>query len=113
LEWDHALHHSVHPRCDCRRILFAVIARTANGIGRCRNPFSERQALAESFDIAAEQLESGVCRFLVDEYLRTAIASQPTSGRWANDFDKIIQTAYSPDTMMYAKNLRAIANALR
>ena len=76
-------------------------------------PFSERQVLAESFGIAAEKLESGENRFLVDEYIRTAIASQPTSGRWANEIDKIIQTAHSTDQTVFAKNLRLIAKGLQ
>jgi len=74
---------------------------------------AERQSLAESFGIAAEKLESGADRLLVDEYLRTAIAAQPTSGRWANEINTIIQTAQSPDSMIYAKNLRLIAKGLQ
>jgi len=74
---------------------------------------AERVSLAESFDIAAGRLESGTCRFLVDEYLRTAIAGQPGSGRWAGDIDKILQTAASPDAVIYARNLRAIAGHLK
>ena len=87
--------------------------RTESGMGRCRDPFSERQSLAESLVIAAEQLESGVDRLLVDEYIRTAIAVQPTGGQWANDFTKIMATAASPDTMIYAANLRLIAKGLQ
>ena len=73
---------------------------------------AERQSLAGSFGIAAERLEHGDCRFLVDEYLRTAIAAQPTSGQWANTLDKILQTAHSADSMIYAKNLRLVAQGL-
>jgi len=80
-------------------------------------PFSridtaERQALAESFNIAAEKLERGDERLVVDEYLRTAIASQPGSGQWAEEIDKIVQSARSPDAAVYARNLRAIAKVL-
>jgi len=74
---------------------------------------TERQSLAESFDIAAGRLEQGDCRFLVDEYIRTSIAIQPSSGQWANDIDKIVQTAWSADAVIYARNLRAIAKGLK
>ena len=81
-------------------------------MGRCRDPFSERQSLAESLVVAAEKLEGGVDHPQVDEYLRTAIATQPTSGQWGNEFGKIIETATSLDAMIYAKNLRLIAKEL-
>ena len=124
LEPDQALHLALSDRHDGWRIGFAhsVYAATGNptasGIGRCRPPFSnmdtaERQSLAESFELAAGKLEIGVGQLLVDEFLRTAIASQPTSGQWANEFNKIVQTAPSPDPIVYAKNLRNIANALK
>jgi len=87
--------------------------RTESGFGRSRDPFSERQSLAESLDVAAERLERGADRLLVDEYIRTAIAQQPTSGQWANTLDKILQTADSPDTLIYARNLRLIAKGLK
>jgi len=74
---------------------------------------AERQALAESFDIAAGKLESGADRLLVEESLRTAIAAQPTSGRWANEIDTIVQTAIASDPVVYAKNMRLIAKELR
>jgi len=57
-------------------------------------------------------LERGDCRFTVDEFIRGAIAVQPTSGRWANEIDKILQTAISPDVVIYARNLRLIAQGL-
>jgi len=76
-------------------------------------PFSERQSLAESLDVAAERLERGVDRLLVDDYIRTAIAQQPTSRQWTNTLDKILQTAVSPDAVVYAKNLRQIAKGLK
>ena len=82
-------------------------------MGRCRDPFSERQSLAESLVVAVKKLEGGVDRPLVHEYLRTAIAAQPTSGQWGNEFGKIIETATSPDTMIYAQNLRLIAKGLK
>ena len=54
----------------------------------------------------------GIDRPLVDEYIRTAIATQPTSGQWANGINAIIQTAHSPDPMIYANNLRQFAKGL-
>jgi len=76
-------------------------------------PLSERQSLAESLELAAGRLDRGDCRFTVDEYIRTAIAVQPTSGRWANTFNPIIASANSPDAMIYANNLRMIAKGLK
>ena len=74
---------------------------------------AERQSLAESFVVAAGKLDSGVDRRQVDEYLRTAVARQPTSGQWAEEFTKIIETAASPDAVIYANNLRLIAQGLK
>ena len=95
---------------------FLTPQQAASG-GAVISPFpldtAERVALAESFDNAAGQLENGTERLLVDEYIRTAIARQPTSGQWANEIDKIVQTAHSPNPMIYAKNLRLIAKGLR
>ena len=51
---------------------------------------AERVALADAFEYAARQLDSGVERLVVEEYIRTAIASQPTSRQWANEFNRII-----------------------
>jgi hypothetical protein len=114
------VHYSVHSRRDCRRLLVTAnsaftpnVHRKTSGSGRSRNPFSERTSLAESFGIAAGKLESGVDRLLVDEYLRTAIATQPTSGQWENTIDKVLQTAASPDPIVFAKNLRLIAKGLK
>ena len=72
-------------------------------------PIAERQALAEAFTIAAERLERGEERLLVDEFLRTRIALQPTSGRWANEMNVVVQAAWSDDAAVYAKKLRGIA----
>jgi len=72
-------------------------------------PLAERQALAESFTIAADRLERGEERLLVDEFLRTSIARQPTSGRWANEMNIVVQAAWSDDAAVYAKKLRGIA----
>jgi hypothetical protein len=66
-----------------------------------------RESLADAFGIAAGKLENGVDRLLVDEYLRTAIARQPTSGQWANEFTRIIPPNPTADA------LRKIAKGLR
>ena len=42
-------------------------------------PSAERQALAKTFDIAAERLENGEDRLIVDEWIRMNIAKQPTA----------------------------------
>ena len=74
---------------------------------------AERVSLAESLTLAARKLDSGVDRRLVDDFLRATIASQPTSGQWANEFNTILRIAPSPDPIVYAKNLRNIAQALK
>jgi hypothetical protein len=73
----------------------------------------ERQSLADALDVAAGQIENGVDRLHVDESIRTAIARQPTSGQWAENVNRIIQAAHSPDPVVYANNLRLIAKGLR
>ena len=74
---------------------------------------AERQSLAESLELAARGLDAGTDRFIIDEHLRTAIASQPASGRWAKEIDRLLQTAHSPSPIVYANNLRKIAKGLR
>jgi len=74
---------------------------------------AERQSLAESLELAARELDVGTNRFIVDEFLRTAIASQPASGRWAKEIDQLLQTAHSPSAIVYANNLRKIAKGLK
>ena len=80
-------------------------------------PFQERQSLAESLELAADRLVGmaggGTDRLHVDEDIRSAVAQQPTSGRWSIDFNKILQTASSPDPVKYAENLRLIAKGLK
>ena len=86
-------------------------------------PFSERQALADALVNAAEKLEgigrpegdgrNAANRLHVDEFIRTDIAVQPTSGQWSDGIDKIIQAAHSADPVVYANNLRLIAKGLR
>jgi hypothetical protein len=93
---------------DCSGNRTTNIPRTASGSGRSRHPFSERQSLAESFDLAAGNLDSGEHdRPLVYESIRIAIAVQPTSGRWATEFTKIIP----PNPT--AEALRQIAKGLK
>jgi len=122
LSYDHTHQSLAHyPLCSRHARRRAVDAtnsitytsRTSSGSGRCRDPFSERLSLAESFAIAAERLERGDDRFLVDEYIRTSIAVQPTSGQWGHTIDKILQTAASPNTVVYANNLRQIVKGLK
>ena len=76
-------------------------------------PFAERQSLAEAFSVAAERLERGEERLLVDEFLRTSIARQPTSGHWANEMNIVVQAAWSADAAVYARKLREIAKELK
>ena len=76
-------------------------------------PVAERQSLAEALNIAAERLERGEERLLVDEYIRTSIASQPTSGHWASEINAVVRAAWADDAAVYAKNLRGIVQTMK
>ena len=76
-------------------------------------PVSERQSLANSFELAADDLIRGTERLHVNEDIRAAIAQQPTSGEWIGSLDKILQNAASPDSVVFAENLRQIAKGLK
>ena len=77
------------------------------------DPFSERHSLADALERAAGELDRGTDRFTVEDNIRGVIAQQPTSGQWAEDIGKILQTAASPDAVVYANNLRLVAKGLK
>jgi hypothetical protein len=76
-------------------------------------PLAERHALAEACQRAAEQLENGSGVPIVNEYLRTAIARQPTSGQWAEEINTMLQQAADENPKDYARNLKSLAEKLR
>ena len=115
-------HHCACTRHDAGRCCYrhCVIGyfQKPDGIGRCRCPFSrinvaERVSLAESLDYAAGQLDEGIDRHIVNEYIGAAIGVQPTSGQWASTVNSLLQNAHSADTVIYAENLRKLAKGLR
>jgi len=82
-------------------------------LGGAAIPFQERSTIVDALELAAGELDRGISRFHVDEHIRRVIARQPTSGQWRNTIDKILQTAASPDAVVYANNLRQVAKGLR